>query len=120
MNSPPVGIHILSNLSACDNRIISEFDTSTLEAALNQIIASHKLRRLGSFSHQFDGGGITCLVALAESHIAIHTWPELSYVTLEVYICNYQRENFPTAERIHTALISLFAPGKVETHRIPR
>ena len=34
-------------------------------------------------------GGVTGVVLLAESHVAIHTWPELGNVTLDIYVCNF-------------------------------
>jgi len=33
-------------------------------------------------------GGVTGVVLLAESHVAVHTWPERGAVTLDVYVCN--------------------------------
>ena len=38
-------------------------------------------------------GGITGVVLLAESHLALHTWPELGAVTLDVYVCNVGGDN---------------------------
>jgi S-adenosylmethionine decarboxylase len=38
--------------------------------------------------HEFgEGAGVTGVAVLAESHISIHTWPELSYVALDVFMC---------------------------------
>lgn len=38
--------------------------------------------------HQFPGeGGVTALVLLAESHLTIHTFPELAAATLNIYCC---------------------------------
>ncbi|MDQ6993061.1 MAG: adenosylmethionine decarboxylase [Mariprofundus sp.] len=38
--------------------------------------------------HQFgDGGGITGAAMLAESHITIHTWPELGFAALDLFMC---------------------------------
>ncbi|GER82325.1 MAG: adenosylmethionine decarboxylase [Thermogemmatispora sp.] len=120
MAPPPVGKHILSELYSCDKNLMAQLDSEKLRAAVSRMTKEHNLTQLGAFCHQFDGGGITCLIALAESHIAIHTWPELGYATLEVYICNYQRDNSDAAERIHAALVSFFEPGKVETRRLAR
>lgn len=40
--------------------------------------------RLHSFG---EGGGITGVAILAESHISIHTWPELDYAALDIFMC---------------------------------
>ncbi|MBI2123903.1 MAG: adenosylmethionine decarboxylase [Candidatus Wildermuthbacteria bacterium] len=37
--------------------------------------------------HVFSPQGITGVVLLAESHIAVHTWPELSYIALDIFTC---------------------------------
>ena len=37
--------------------------------------------------------GITGVVLLAESHLAVHTWPELAAATLDVYVCNFGADN---------------------------
>lgn len=49
---------------------------------------------LGSVLHKFPGGGMTGCVVLAESHIAVHTWPEEDTVVIEVTTCG------DTADRI--------------------
>jgi S-adenosylmethionine decarboxylase len=42
---------------------------------------------LGSIKHEFPGGGLTGLVAIGESHVAIHTWPEHGYAWVELATC---------------------------------
>ena len=43
---------------------------------------------LGSNSHHFgEGMGVTSVVMLAESHISIHTWPELEYAAIDIFMC---------------------------------
>lgn len=40
--------------------------------------------------HQFgENGGVTGVALLAESHISIHTWPEISYAALDVFVCGH-------------------------------
>ena len=47
---------------------------------------------------------MTGTVLLAESHLAIHTWPEAGFVTVDVYVCNYTTDNTAKAERVFKAL----------------
>ncbi|MCX8085449.1 MAG: polyamine aminopropyltransferase [Rhodocyclaceae bacterium] len=65
-------------------------------------------------------GGVTGMLLLAESHLAVHTWPERKGVTLDVYVCNFCQDNSAKAERLATALLAAFAPQSSETHRILR
>ena len=37
--------------------------------------------------HQFSPQGVTGVVAIAESHLCIHTWPELGYAAVDIFTC---------------------------------
>ena len=38
--------------------------------------------------HKFeDGGGISGVAVLAESHISVHTWPEKGFAAFDVFMC---------------------------------
>ncbi len=65
-------------------------------------------------------GGVTGAVLLAESHLAVHTWPERAGVTLDVYVCNFSTDNSSKAERLLNDLMSTFAPAQRITNRILR
>lgn len=56
--------------------------------------------------------GITGVVLLAESHCAVHTWPEKQAVTLDVYVCNFGADNSAKARHLAAALIAAFAPAR--------
>ncbi len=64
--------------------------------------------------------GITGVVLLAESHLAVHTWPEIEAATLDVYVCNLGADNSAKAETLLAALIEAFAPESVERHALER
>ena len=57
---------------------------------------------------------------LAESHLAIHTWPEDALVTLDVYVCNYRGDSSARAEALFGALQQAFAPTDARVHRVGR
>jgi len=68
---------------------------------------------VGDLFHPFIGengeaGGVTGCVVLAESHLAIHTWPELGSVTLDVYVCNYTQDNTAKARQVVDDLVAIF------------
>lgn len=65
---------------------------------------------VGERFHQFDPQGVTGAVILAESHLAIHTWPEIGSVTVDVYVCNYTTDNSAKAEAVFEALQAVFKP----------
>ena len=55
---------------------------------------------VGDSFFQFEPQGVTGTVLLAESHLAIHTWPEAGFVTVDVYVCNLTTDNTAKAERL--------------------
>ena len=49
---------------------------------------------------------------LAESHVAIHTWPEVSFVTVDVYVCNFLAGNTQKALKLYAKLKAHFRPAQ--------
>lgn len=73
------------------------------------------------FPDRADGpGGVTGVLLLAESHVALHTWPERRGVTLDVYVCNFGRDNSARAEALLAALIGCFEPATQSVNRLQR
>ncbi len=50
---------------------------------------------IGKIFHQFSPQGVTGVVAIAESHLCIHTWPEFEYAAVDIFTCG---ENFDPTE----------------------
>jgi len=50
--------------------------------------ALHGFTILNFIDHKFDaGGGVTGLFLLAESHCSYHTYPESSYIAIDIFTC---------------------------------
>jgi len=75
---------------------------------------------VGDRFFQFSPQGVTGTVLLAESHLAIHTWPEAGFVTVDVYVCNYTTDNSGKAERLFAALESALKPARKRFQAIRR
>lgn len=54
---------------------------------LQAVNAIEGLTVLSSDRHEFAGGGIIVLVSLAESHAALHTWPEYDLAWVGLFTC---------------------------------
>ena len=65
-------------------------------------------------------GGITGALLLAESHLAVHTWPERRGVTLDVYVCNFTGDNCTKAQQLFDTLVVAFRPASQSVNRIER
>lgn len=57
---------------------------------------------------------------LAESHVAIHTWPEISFVTLDVYVCNVSRDNSESALALYRDVEAFLKPESVKFQNVSR
>jgi len=66
--------------------------------------------------HKFSPQGITGVLLLAESHIAVHTWPEIKYVAIDIFTCG--EKAFP--QKSLDYLKEAFEPKKVEVKEIKR
>jgi len=80
------GIHLLADLDGV--AVAALQDATALEALLQHAARQAGATVLFSHFHAFgDGGGITGVVLLAESHISIHTWPEAGFAAVDIFMC---------------------------------
>lgn len=114
------GIHILSNLFGCKNSALL-VDKDKLKKLLVGSVEKNHLHILDSSFYKFDEGGITAFLLLSESHVSIHTWPERnSYLTLDIFVCNFNKDNTKNAKKIYRELLKAFKPEKKEEKVIGR
>lgn len=66
-------------------------------------------------AHKFHPHGITAVLILSESHIAIHTWPEFSYVAVDAFTCGKARP-----KKAILYLQKCFRPSKWVIHELKR
>jgi len=119
------GLHIIADLYNCQKGEYLLSSGNLRELCVNACTDAG-LTVLGDHFYQFDGidgtqqGGSTGAVVLAESHLAIHTWPERDGATLDVYVCNYTCDNTGKAEAVYKTLIKALKPADVLVERIQR
>lgn len=81
----PVGIHCILELYGCASHLLN--DPSFVQRSLRDAAQVCESTLLGEVFHVFHPQGVTALALLAESHIAIHTWPELRYAAIDIFTC---------------------------------
>lgn len=119
------GLHIIADLYNCPQ---GEYLTSadTLRRLCLKACETAGLSILGQHFYQFESfdqlqaGGATGAVVLAESHLAIHTWPERDGATLDIYVCNVTGDNSQRAEELYALLIAALKPADVMVKRVWR
>jgi spermidine synthase len=57
------------------------------ERALRAAAEAGGVSLIDVFVHQFSPHGVSGVAVIAESHLAIHTWPELGYVAADLFTC---------------------------------
>ncbi len=62
-------------------------DPEQIRTALIDAIAAGQATLIDLCVHQFSPHGVTATATLAESHIAIHTWPEYGYFAADLFFC---------------------------------
>jgi S-adenosylmethionine decarboxylase len=80
-----LGRHVLLELGECNEGKLNdlEFVKSTMLNAAVETGATV----IGEIFHQFSPQGVTGVVAIAESHVCIHTWPEFRYAAVDIFTC---------------------------------
>jgi len=110
------GLHLTADLAGCRQNLSLMTDVDTLRSTCLDLVHASGLTVVGELFHAFPGltagesGGITGTVLLAESHLALHTWPEQQAVTLDVYVCNFSTDNSSKATLLLDSLVDLFKP----------
>ena len=71
----------------CDPEIINK--AATIKDILEKAANIMNLTIVNTTIHEFSPIGVSGVVVIKESHIAIHTWPEHKYVALDFFTCNH-------------------------------
>lgn len=113
-----IGLHIIGEIFTKNQTRLKSCELAKNE--ISYVIKKFSLKELGSFYYQFPESGFTGVVSLVESHVAIHTWPEFGYLTLDVYLCNYSKDNTKTCKSVFDEISKFFDPIKVTKRLIKR
>lgn len=86
-----VGTEWLIEATGCEKAALRDEDL--VRGILDRVIADLGLISVGSVWHKFEGeAGVTGLIALTESHLACHTYPEHATATFNLYCCRTRPE----------------------------
>jgi len=85
MMTSPFGKHILAEYFECDCTYLDS-EQAIREVMLEAASASGATI-VGNIFHHFSPQGVTGVVVIAESHLAIHTWPEYRYASVDLFTC---------------------------------
>ena len=80
-----LGCHVLLELRDCNPTLLNDLNyiRQAMLTAANDVGATV----VGESFHNFSPQGVTGILAIAESHISIHTWPEYGYAAADIFTC---------------------------------
>ncbi len=106
MNS--LGRHLLAEFHGCEANLLNS--PGRIERLMNEAARLSGATIVQSVFHVFSPHGVSGVVVVEESHLAVHTWPEHRYAAVDYFSCGdvdcdvavrYLAENL-TASRVET------------------
>ncbi len=80
-----LGRHILAELYGCTPEVLNDLQKIEDIMVAAALEAGAEIREVAF--HKFSPQGVSGVVVISESHLAIHTWPELGYAALDIFTC---------------------------------
>jgi S-adenosylmethionine decarboxylase len=98
----PLGTHLILDLYDCPADKLDSVEI--VLQALRAAAEAGKSTLLSECHHRFDPHGVTAVGLLAESHISIHTWPEVGYAAIDFFACGEQARPRAAADVLRSML----------------
>jgi S-adenosylmethionine decarboxylase len=108
-----VGTHLVVDAWQAPEDLLN--DPEGIRRALMDAISAGEATLIDLCVHQFSPHGVTATATLAESHIAIHTWPEYGYFAADLFFCGRGKPQ-QAMELLQTALQA----KQIRLREIPR
>ena len=80
-----LGYQVCIDLFGCDPAVLDA--PAAIEAAVRALAASIGATVLNVSTHRFAPQGLSCIAQISASHIALHTWPENRFASVDVFSC---------------------------------
>lgn len=99
-----LGRQILVEYYDCDSDVIN--DVAQIEHILLSATRAAKASIISHNFHKFSPHGVSGTIVIAESHVAIHTWPEYNYAAVDIFTCGETIDPWIIQEYIKEAFFS--------------
>ncbi|MDO7787661.1 adenosylmethionine decarboxylase [Desulforamulus aquiferis] len=81
----PLGVQLLAEIWDCDQDKLN--DIKTVQNIMVNAAKKAKAEIREVVFHRFEPQGVSGVVVISESHLTIHTWPELAYAAVDIFTC---------------------------------
>ena len=94
----PLGIQLLAEIWDCDGDRLNDIEgiEETMIRAANK--SGAEIRKVAF--HRFEPQGVSGGVVISESHLTIHTWPEMAYAAVDIFTCGEHVDPWDALESI--------------------
>ena len=80
-----LGRHLIVEYYDCDEQLIN--DVPYVERCMEQAAEAAGATIVNSTFHHFSPHGVSGVVVIEESHLAVHTWPEYGHASVDLFTC---------------------------------
>ncbi len=80
-----LGRQVLLEFYGCARELLD--DAGFVETAMLEAARRARATIVQTAFHRFSPQGVSGIVVIAESHLAIHTWPEYGYAAIDIFTC---------------------------------
>ncbi len=80
-----IGHHYIAEASGCKPDVIGKVET--VERILVRAAEIAGVQVWSISFHRFNPNGVSGVVVISESHLSVHTWPEVGYAALDIFTC---------------------------------
>jgi S-adenosylmethionine decarboxylase len=80
-----IGKHLIVDMYGCNFDQLNNLEF--IKSAMLAAVAEANMTLLDYSQFKFEPQGLTAIALLAESHMSIHTYPELGYAAIDVFTC---------------------------------
>ncbi|MEX0685971.1 MAG: adenosylmethionine decarboxylase [Balneolales bacterium] len=109
-----LGRQILVEYYECDSSFIN--DANNIETSLLEAVSASGATIISHDFHTFSPHGVSGVIVIAESHVAIHTWPEHSYAAVDIFTCGETIDPWIIQDMLKTA----FGSGNTSSMEVKR
>lgn len=80
-----LGRHLLAEFYGCSDRSLD--DVERLRGHMLAAAEAVGATVVGEVFHRYSPQGVSGTVLIAESHLSVHSWPEVGYVAVDIFTC---------------------------------
>lgn len=108
------GKHVTVDMYGCSFDVLDNMEY--IKNAITTAVEEANMTLLDFSYYKFDPQGLTALALLTESHMSVHTYPELGYAAVDVFTCG----DHTHPEKAVAVLKKFLKPEKTKTTNIKR